>query len=524
MTLESDGQEQDDEVVGCEAAIRALGRGMSGVATELRNLAERAGQAGQGDDEFAAAVGHRREVAAAAGTPRVIAALRRADRLDALAADDASALPMEIRERARAWLGQLAVAVLGCFDNDGVGQRSAAAPEFDVVLERTGLDALRAPIVARMAEDVAVFVARVVTGIEKNPVLVALAAELAELPPELLEPPACASGCAATWAAETRLFVTYAQVLDAVATECLLEPRGDALHPERSTFIHRMYTGAVARLDRIDWQDHVTLFERMKVPSIRGPFRDKYMDFKTGVREFDEDASGGHSLQLNIMEAMFQDTLLGWDDNAAAGFELFCQSVDKQPQPVLGEDIVREWVLDGRPTGVPLSVPAFATAWANLYTSWNAAFCSNYEEVPYFLAKLLHPSVVAIHHDRHPGLYIYTRVVTLLVHITFVMASREQAGWGRRFCELGWRLDGLNLIWGRINRAAADAYQRRIETTLEREEGFTTNLSYDAWRAAKVSLWASVRALTRTIEVTGDVGERAGEAFRSARVALGLDD
>jgi hypothetical protein len=266
------------------------------------------------------------------------------------------------------------------------------------------------------------------------------------------------------------------------------------------------------------------LFERMKVPSIRGPFRAKYMDFKTGVRPFDEDASGGHSLQLNILEAMFQDTVLGWDDNPAAGFELFCQSVDKQPQPVLGEDIVREWVLDGRPTGAPLSMPAFATAWANLYTSWNAAFCSNYEEVPYFLAKLLNPSVVAIHHDRHPGLYIYTRIVTLLVHITFVMASRERAGWGHRFSELDWRLDGLTLVWGRINREGANAYQRRIETTLEREEGFTENLSYDAWRASKMAMWMSVRGLTRTIEVTEDVGERVGEALRAARVALGLGE
>ncbi|MCA9698821.1 MAG: hypothetical protein KC431_14950, partial [Myxococcales bacterium] len=411
--------------------------------------------------------------------------LEAAGALDALAADDASALPSEIRTRAQAWIEQLAAKVLASFPDDGVGLSPATTPEFDIVLERTGLDALRAPIHARMTEDAASFVARVVQGLLRNPIVVALAAELATLPTELYAPPACAAAHAEERAKELRLFVTYMQVLDALAVECMLEPRGDAEHPPESTFIHRLYAATVARLDRIDWQGHVTAFERMKVPSIRGPFRKKYMDFKTGVRPFDTVASGGHSLQANILEAMFQDTLLGWDDNAAAGFELFCQSVDKKPQPALGEDIVREWVLDGRLTGVPLSLPAFPKAWANLYGSWNAAFCGNYEEYPFFLAKLFNPAVAAVHHDRHPGLYIYTRATTLLVHITFVMASREQSGWGRRFSALSWRHDGLSLLWGRINRVAGEAYQRRVEGTLEQELSFAENLSYDGWRAAK---------------------------------------
>ncbi|MCA9687314.1 MAG: hypothetical protein KC457_34455, partial [Myxococcales bacterium] len=196
--------------------------------------------------------------------------------------------------------GGLAVRLADLPDG-GVGLSPATTPEFDIVLERTGLDALRAPIHARMTEDAASFVARAVQGLLRDPILVALAAELAALPTELYAPPACAAAHAEERAKELRLFVTYMQVLDALAVECMLEPRGDAEHPPESTFIHRLYAATVARLDRIDWQGHVTAFERMKVPSIRGPFRKKYMDFKTGVRPFDTVASGGHSLQANIL-------------------------------------------------------------------------------------------------------------------------------------------------------------------------------------------------------------------------------
>ncbi len=500
------------DVTDREEALGALGVGASGAAAEVRGSV----------DDLEDAVRRRR--AAGAWTPGVIAALARDEQLDALAADDASALPAALRERAQGWLDGLVAALLACFDGAGVGAAPATAPELDVILERTGLTELRGPIVARMREDTAEFVARAARGLARNPILVALAAELAELPEALVQPLACASAHGATRAAEVRLFVTHAQVLDAIASECLLEARGGADHPAESMFIHRMFVATVARLDRVDWRPHVTLFERMKVPSIQGPFRRKYMDFKTGARAFDDEASGGHSLQMNILEAMFQDTLLGWDDNAAAGFELFCQSVDKAPQPVLGEDFVREWALDGQGTGVPLSVPAFARAWANLYTSWNAAFCANYEELPFFLAKLFNPAVAAVHHDRHPGLYLYTRIVTLLVHITFVMASRDHAGWGPRFSELAWRHDRLNLLWGRINRAAAEAYQRRVEAALEREEGLRENLRHDVWRAAKVGGWAALRSLTRSIRIGGELGDEAGAALLAAKRRFGLDE
>lgn len=512
MTHEADEGRPAEKRTEWEAALGALAVGASSAASERPG--------GAGDLEEAV----RRRRSAGASTPGVIADLAREGRLDALADDDASALPAAIRERAQRWLDGVVAALLACFDAAGVAAAPATAPELDVILERTGLTELRAEIVARMREDTATFVARAARGLARSPLLVAVAAELADLPVALVQPPACASTDRAAWAAEVRLFVTYAQVLDAIANECLLEARGDADHPAESTFIHRMFVATVARLDRVEWRPHVTLFERMKVPSIQGPFRHKYMDFKTGARAFDEDASGGHSLQLNILEAMFQDTLLGWDDNAAAGFELFCQSVDKAPQPVLGEDIVREWVDDGRPTGVPLSLPAFPRAWANLYTSWNAAFCANYDELPFFLAKLFNPAVAAIHHDRHPGLYIYTRIVTLLVHITFVMASREHAGWGRRFSDLEWRHDRLNLLWGRINRVAAEAYQRRVEGALERAEGLRENLRYDAWRAAKVAGWAAIRTLTRSLRIGGEIGEDAGVVLRTARQRFGLDD
>jgi len=448
----------------------------------------------------------------------VLRQLAEAHALDALAHDDASGLPEAVRTEAEAYLDGLEASVLGCFSPEDRALPLWQAEPMEALLGHVGLSGLSEPLHPYLQEDVGAFLARVRAGVANNPVLVAVAAELAEQ--RLGLPPAQAGAEASTRAQEVRRVVAYMALLDAAANVCLFEPKGSGT-PE-DTFIHQLFTATVAHLDGIDWQPRVNFFERLKVPTIRGPFQKKYMDFKTGVRPFDDEASGGHSLQLNILEAMFQDTLMGFDDNAASGFELFCQSVDKEPHQVLGEDIVREWVRDGEPTGVPLSVPAFPVAWANLYVSWNAAFCATYREAPYFWSKLLNPAVGGIHHERHPGLFIYTRVVTLLLHITFLMSSREETGWGEHFSLLDWRDERLIEVWGRINRAAGDAYQRRVEGALEGQSDFADNLSYDAWRAGKVALWASVRTVTQAIELADDAGEAVAQAFSDACETLGV--
>ncbi len=78
---------------------------------------------------------------------------------------------------------------------DGVQRPHSRLPGVaDVILERTGLTELRGPIVARMREDTAEFVARAARGLARNPILVALAAELAELPEALVQPRTAARG------------------------------------------------------------------------------------------------------------------------------------------------------------------------------------------------------------------------------------------------------------------------------------------------------------------------------------------
>ncbi|MCA9686872.1 MAG: hypothetical protein KC457_32200, partial [Myxococcales bacterium] len=111
----------DEHHEGIAAAMRTLGPGTSAAATEL-------GATDEGD-ALAHSVGERRRATARAGQPEVLETLEAAGALDALAADDASALPSEIRTRAQAWIEQLAAKVLASFPDDGVGLSPATTPE-----------------------------------------------------------------------------------------------------------------------------------------------------------------------------------------------------------------------------------------------------------------------------------------------------------------------------------------------------------------------------------------------------------
>jgi hypothetical protein len=92
----------------------------------------------------------------------------------------------------------------------------------------------------------------------------------------------------------------------------------------------------------------------------------------TEIREF-----GGVFLQINVLEAMFQDVLQRCEPNAAAGFELFANGTGRDPITGLGNQRNQPLAF-GAATRLPDRRPPYPTAWAWLYESWNLAFCSTY--------------------------------------------------------------------------------------------------------------------------------------------------
>merc|ERR1719228_481679 len=59
--------------------------------------------------------------------------------------------------------------------------------------------------------------------------------------------------------------------------------------------------------------------------------------------------------------------------------------------------------------------PPLPSLWADLYETWNMAFVTRYEDWPYFLVKLLIPSV-SDYHDYPEG-YLYPSATALYAYI-----------------------------------------------------------------------------------------------------------
>ena len=161
-------------------------------------------------------------------------------------------------------------------------------------------------------------------------------------------------------------------------------------------------------------------------------------------------------LPLNIGEAITADWVMGYHDNALAGWPLLKNSPGQKFHPLLGTGPAT-FTSDGKRMEVRLPLPK---QWADLYQGWNLAFISQIEDYLYWLPKLLIPQVS--HYQDCPEEYIYRRALALYIAKHFTLfGSRQDQVKGVPFSN--WADQDLTRLWGKINRRAAKKYQAEVD-------------------------------------------------------------
>ena len=425
---------------------------------------------------------------------------------DGQAHPDLHDLPDEVRAKGRQVLAELSQGVCSKFENAGVGL-PLKGEVLDHIIGLLGLpEVLVKQLDLEEFADVASFVKEIERLAALNPILLGFGSAWAGLSEEERATATPAPLGTPEGDEEIRFAVTYCFALHAAAKVLLYEKKGGEVW---KVFMEEMQ----AARDKSDWKKYTILFERMKVITVDIPMK-SFAGYKLGTTEVDKEAGGGLGLAVNILEAMYQDVKQGSFDNASAGFELMCESNDREPIKGCGNDITKEWVPEGGEERAILDWRSpLPLRWSNLYQSWNMAFVSCYSNSPMFLAKLLAPIVSGLYQEIHPGLYMHPRVLCLYLHIQYEVICRAKAesadpflyppsGAKRPFSD--WRSKGLTDLWGRVNAVAAEQYQQAIEKTIDDNYGTGEELKYDLTRASKQAGWAALKGLILTF--TGQLG------------------
>ena len=160
-------------------------------------------------------------------------------------------------------------------------------------------------------------------------------------------------------------------------------------------------------------------------------------------------------LPLNILEAKLLDFLEGNFANVGVALILAKQKPQKEENHCSGAGPTLLSV-DGQAIQFNLALPL---KWADLYQTWNMAFVTNYNSWPYFLTKLLIPSVSG--YQANPSEYLYNRVLALITHINWVLMGEmyKDEAEGKN---ITWRSKTLTRSWGRINYQSAMEYEHAI--------------------------------------------------------------
>jgi len=64
--------------------------------------------------------------------------------------------------------------------------------------------------------------------------------------------------------------------------------------------------------------------------------------------------------------------------------------------------------------------------WSNLYSSWNLAFVSTYQDNLMFYAELLNPVTLGTYHHTE-GLYLFPCVIAVYTHLLYVKSMAAAA-------------------------------------------------------------------------------------------------
>ena len=162
----------------------------------------------------------------------------------------------------------------------------------------------------------------------------------------------------------------------------------------------------------------------------------------------------GNELSLNILEAVKEDLRLGNADNAQGGTTLAKHSCGRRR-------------FDNRTKSGPTKIssngqliecrPPLPLEWADLYSVWNIAFVTLFKDWPYFVAKLLIPSVSG--YQTKPEAYIHIRAIALHTFINFRVNYKK-------YQRLDWSDERLTKDLGRVNKKSGDDYIRKLARVL----------------------------------------------------------
>lgn len=167
--------------------------------------------------------------------------------------------------------------------------------------------------------------------------------------------------------------------------------------------------------------------------------------------------TGKMLVPLNIMEAVIEGSNNGYKNNKDAGIALALNnagSLTHDPNTGAGPS---GWSDDKK--SVVYYAP-FPLEWANLYTTWNMAFVSDFTSFPYVMCKLLIPQVN--NYQDKPEEYIYNRAIALYTHLHYTLLTRA-AGNVSKSNHIEWNDPELTSLWGKVNKQSAKKYLRKIK-------------------------------------------------------------
>ena len=157
-------------------------------------------------------------------------------------------------------------------------------------------------------------------------------------------------------------------------------------------------------------------------------------------------------LITNIMEAVIEDENHGLLDNANTGEILakYVQTPEYDNRTGSGPcQFSSKFNYPNQTMECSMPLPL---KWADLYSTWNLAFVSNFPDFVYYLPKLLIPSVSG--YQNNPASYLWSRVLALYTYIHWTMNWNIYYDFER----IQWKQDSITQNWGSANKKSKDDY------------------------------------------------------------------
>ena len=210
--------------------------------------------------------------------------------------------------------------------------------------------------------------------------------------------------------------------------------------------------------------DRLSLFEISKYIAIKYKWDSDINDF-IGNDTYNSILGTSNGVSMNILLAICQDIKDNNYYNAYAGFELMFERVNQKPISGLNNNIDKPWIHNNILMGIKKLYPALPNIWAQLYSSWNMAFCIGKYDILCF-AKLCTPILLTNHNS---GLFLNIRVCTLYLHLIFIITNKQEK-YNLLLCN--WNSNIITQLWGLINKFASEQYQNKIETIIKQNNLF----------------------------------------------------